>query len=703
MRKITPQSGPQALSSGMPTRAFAVLVAISIAALFFAAFPGELTAQAPPPLFGDSAVDVVAAAADGPTVLRARSTSARFDFLTAALAAGSVGDLAPAFTLNLFEDAAYAVEYERFERDGFGHQSWVGRIVGDPSSTVTLTWKGEALSGGVQAGDALYRVRGVEGQTRIEQLDPRSFGEERPPLVPPGGGVVAPRPDEPTRLAAGEVVDIAVYYTPAARAGAGGQPAIEALIAQGIADSNTAYARSNVQATIRLAGLGELAGFVESSTDMENDLWAFRANATVAAARNSVQADLMHLVVANTAGGACGIAWLGPNPNYAHGVTARQCFAQFTFTHEAGHNFGNQHAPEDGVLGAPYRPYSFGYKNCGAGTRFRTVMAYACAGGVSAPRVLHLSNPAVAYSGLPTGTATQNNAQSQSETFPILQGFRAGAPPVVPGVPQNVRATVVGNTISVAWQAPATGSGVWTYLVQAGTAPGASNVYSGGVGAVTSVSSPIPNGTYYIRVAAQNLAGTGPASADVAAQVGLPPGAPQNAVATASGGVISLSWMPPASGGAVSTYIVQAGTASGASNVFNAGVGAGTAVSGAVSPGTYFLRVLAQGGGGISVPSNEVSVTVGPACTTPSAPVLSGSRSGNVVTIAWSTPPGGPVASYTVLAGSSAGASNVFNSSVGLTNTVSAAVAPGPYFIRVVANTACGSSAPSNELGVTVP
>ncbi len=477
---------------------------------------------------------------------------------------------------------------------------------------MTLTWKGDVLSGGVQVRDALYRVRSADGRTLIEQLDPGSFGEERPPLIPPAGTIEAPLADEPSRLAAGEVVDVAVFYTAAARAGEGGQAAIEALIARGISDSNTAYARSNVQATMRLVGMGELAGFVESATDMSTDLRAFTAHATVAAARNSTQADLMHLVVANPAGNACGIGWLGPNASYAHAVTARQCYSQFTFTHETGHNFGNHHAPEDGASGG-FRPYSYGYKNCGAGP-FRTVMAYACTNGANAGRILNLSNPAVGNNSLPTGTASQNNALSQSEAFPIVQGFRAGAPSAVPGVPQNVQATVVGNTISVSWQPPP-GSAVWTYLVQAGTAPGASNVYSGGVGPITSVSSPISNGTYYIRVAAQNLAGTGPASADIVAQVGSPPGPPQNAVATASAGVITLSWNPPASGGAVSTYIVQAGTASGAANVFNGAVGAGIVVSGAVSPGTYFLRVLAQGAGGTSAPSNEATVSVGPACT----------------------------------------------------------------------------------------
>jgi hypothetical protein len=687
----------------MPRRAVAALFAASIFGLLLMAFPGELTAQTPPALFGDSAVDVPAIAGDGPAVIRARTTSARLDLLGAALAAGAAGDRAQVFSLNLFEDAAYAVEYERFERDDFGHQSFVGRIVSEPSSTVTLTWRGEALSGGVQVGDALYRVRGVEGQTTIEQLDPRSFGEELPPLAPPAGEVVAPQASEPSQLAAGEVVDIFVYYTPAARAGAGGQAAIEALIAQGVSNSNTVYARSNVVATMRLAGMGELAGFVENSADMVADLSAFRADPTVAATRNTAQADLMHLVLANTAGGACGVAYLGPNANFAHGVTARQCFAQYTFTHEVGHNFGNQHAPEDGYAAAPFRTYGFGLKNCGAGTRFRSVMAYACPSGGATPRILNLSNPGILHSGLPTGTASQNNALSQSEAFPMVQAFRAGTPPVVPGVPRNVQATVVNNTITVSWQPPASGAPVSNYVVQAGTAPGAANVYSGGVGTATSVSSPIPNGTYYLRVYGLNASGTGPLSADIVAQVGLPPGPPRNAAATASAGVITLTWLPPVSGGTVSRYIVQAGTASGASNVFNAAVGAGTAVSGAVPAGTYFLRVLAQSSGGISAASNEVSVSVGPACTAPSAPVLTGSRSGNVISIAWSTPPGGPVTSYSVLAGSSAGASNIFSGSVGLTNAVSATVGSGPYFIRVVANTACGSSAPSNEVLVSVP
>ena len=79
----------------MTLRALAGLAVAATAALFFTTFPGELSAQAPPALFGDSAIDVPVMAGDGPTVTRARTTSARFDLLAAALAAGSAGDRAP--------------------------------------------------------------------------------------------------------------------------------------------------------------------------------------------------------------------------------------------------------------------------------------------------------------------------------------------------------------------------------------------------------------------------------------------------------------------------------------------------------------------------------------------------------------------------------------------------------------------------------
>jgi hypothetical protein len=83
--------------------------------------------------------------------------------------------------------------------------------------------------------------------------------------------------------------------------------------------------------------------------------------------------------------------------------------------------------------------------------------------------------------------------------------------------------------------------------------------------------------------------------------------------------------------------------------------------------------------------------------------VLSGSRSGNTVTIWWTTPAGGPVTSYVVQAGSSPGLVDIHNVPVGLSTSVSASVSPGTYYVRVFAQSGCGAGSPSNEFVLTVP
>jgi hypothetical protein len=653
------------------------------------------------PLFTDPPGDAPALGAatrDGLT-RRSRAVVASLPLLQAATAAGQAGDPGALLTLNLFDDVSLPATFERFETDAFGHQTWVGRVVGDRTSTVTLTWKGDVLSGGVQTGDELYRLSTRAGVTIVDQIDPGGFRVELPPLAAPeDAGVRAT--DEPGRIAAGEIVDIFVYYTAAARAARGGQAQIEALVAQGIADSNTTYTRSGVQAMLRLVGTGELAGFVENATDMQADLIAFRNSAAAQNTRDVFNADVMHLVLGGQSN-ACGVAYLGPSVNAAYGVTSHDCFFQYSFTHEVGHNFGNNHAPEDGINSNPFRPYSYGYKNCTAVPRFRTVMAYACASGGSGSRILNLSNPNVANNGLPTGTSTQNNALSQAEAFSIVQQHRTGTTPSVPSVPLNLQATVAGNQLTVSWAAPSMGAPISTYLLGAGSGPGLTNVFSGAVGSITVISAVVPNGTYYLRVAAQNVAGVGPATADVVATVGpVAPGAPRNLNAVVAGSLVTVSWLPPDTGGAVVTYVVQAGSGSGLADIFNGALGPVTTISANAAAGTYYLRVLAQGPGGMSPPSTEVVASV--ACPIPAAPVLSGSKTGNIINLSWTTP-GDGVAGYTLRAGTAAGLSDLFIGGVGLTNALSAPVPNGVYFIRVSASSACGESAASNEVTITIP
>jgi len=669
-------------------------------AILAVAIGRDTAAQGAAPLLGPApeAAQAVADAARDALVVRSRAMVASLPLLQTATAAGQAGDRNPLFVLNLFDDVTLPAVFERFETDALGHQTWVGRVAGDVTSTVTLSWRGEVLSGGVQTGDRLFRLTTRQGVTIVDELNADGFPDELPPL-PSGEPVPQPLVDAngDIEVADGEIVDIYVFYTAAARTAQGGQAQIEALIAQGVADANTAYARSGVLATLRLVGGGELPGFVETA-NMTADLGTFRNSPTAQATREAYGADLMHLVL-GASSSACGVAYLGPSVNAAYGVTSRDCFFQYTFAHEVGHNFGSHHAPEDGASGA-FRTYSYGYKNCAATSRYRTVMAYACSPSPSGTRILNFSSTTVQYNGQPTGTATQDNARSLREAFPIVQVHRTGATPTLPSVPLNLQATAAGNQLTVSWAAPATGVPILTYRVQAGSGPGLSNFFNGDVGAGTAVSAPVPNGTYHLRVAARNAVGFGPATADVAVTVGAAaPGAPQSLNASVVGSRLTVSWAAPLSGGAVSTYVLQAGSASGLANIFNGQVGLTTSIGADVPPGTYYLRAFAQGTGGTSPPSNEAVASV--SCPLPAAPVLTASRVGNVISVSWTAV--GGATSYTLGAGSSTGASNFFNASVGLTTAVSAPVAPGTYFIRVRASSACGQGAVSNEASIAVP
>lgn len=680
---------------------------------------------------------------NGPRVARSRSLQVRFDRLAEALASTDRGSAA-SLSLALFDDLLLTADFERTESTLQGHDTWVGRVPGDGTSHVALTWKDDVLTGVVQLADRLLEVSGVGGVVEVREIDASTFGREAPPLRPgerDRGAVVADPaqpdpfapvpewaaadPQEPTQAsqpglaptasasvaspdgASGDgnaVVDIYVYYTAQARLNAGSTALIQAEIAQAIANSNTAYSRSGMTGRVQLVGMSETP-LVQSSIDMENDLRSFTNSAAVAAMRNATGADLMHLVVANVVAGTCGIAWLGPDESFAHGVTARTCLSNYTFTHEIGHNFGNEHSLEDfpdGLPTNPYRSYSFGYKRCGGTTpQFRSIMAYVCSTG-STQRVLNLSNPLVVNPelGAVTGTARQDNARSQQEAFAEVVAFRQTLAPSAPAAPRNVTASAVGSTLFLSWEPPSTGSTVTDYWVQAGTSPGTSNLFNATVGLLTAVSAPVADGTYYMRVFGRNAGGNGTVSSEVSARVGGVPAAPSGMAATPVGGRVTLFWNTPTQGGLPTTYVVQVGTAPGASNIFNGAVGLLTSVAGDLPPGSYYARVFAQSAAGAGPVSPEASFTIA-TCTV--APTLSGGLVNGVISLRWNIPAGATVTGFTIQAGSTPGSSSYYNGPIGLTTQLDAGVGTGTYFIRVLADTACGRGAASNELQITVP
>lgn len=185
----------------------------------------------------------------------------------------------------------------------------------------------------------------------------------------------------------------------------------------------------------------------------------------------------------------------------------------------------------------------------------------------------------------------------------------------VPGAPAGLTSQVTGNLVTLAWGA-ASGDPT-TYAIEAGSAPGLVDLANFATGSLaTTFSANAPNGRYYGRVLARNAAGTSPPSNEVTIVVGagpgpcVPPGAPSGLTFTVAGDLATLSWTAPATGSPPISYIVEAGSASGAANLFNGNVGGVTSLTARAAPGVYFVRTRAVNPCGTSGPSNEVSFTV---------------------------------------------------------------------------------------------
>src|SRR5205823_3889666 len=132
--------------------------------------------------------------------------------------------------------------------------------------------------------------------------------------------------------------------------------------------------------------------------------------------------------------------------------------------------------------------------------------------------------------------------------------------------------------------------------------------------------------------------------------------------ATVSGSTVNLVWSAPTSGGAPTSYIVEAGSSSGLKDLANFSTGnttLGYSATG-VPAGTYFVRVRASNGGGASSPSNEIVVLVGAGCAVPAAPAnLAAAVSGSTVVLTWGAAP--LASSYQLQAGSGTGRSDLLD------------------------------------------
>ncbi len=295
------------------------------------------------PQTGSAAVSVHADA------LVMRERTARFD--PEALAPGI--DLV---RVGVFDDRVLVVRFLRREptADGF---VWVGDVVGAEEGRATFAVARGHLSGSLRAGHALFRVQARSAADCIvQEIDPRRFPECTPPVEPEGLPRAPAVPQVPAGTsglaAAGPTIDVLVVYTPAARAAEGGTAAIEALIDVAVAETNQAYADSQVAQRLRLVARAELTGYVETSSfstelgrlTLPSDGWLDWVHPL----RDACGADVVCMIVENSF--SCGVANAMTTTSppafapYAFAVTSRACaVGNYTFAHELGHVMGLTH------------------------------------------------------------------------------------------------------------------------------------------------------------------------------------------------------------------------------------------------------------------------------------------------------------------------------------------------------------------------
>ena len=187
-----------------------------------------------------------------------------------------------------------------------------------------------------------------------------------------------------------------------------------------------------------------------------------------------------------------------------------------------------------------------------------------------------------------------------------------------PGAPTNLTASSSGSTVTLQWTAPSSGTPPAAYVIEAGSSSGAANLanLNTGTTATSYSASGVPAGTYFVRVRAANASGAGGPSNEVTLVVSSSPcsapGAPAGlTIVTNSAATVSLSWT--AASGSPTTYIIEAGSTSGASNLASTDLRSTSTsfTTTGVANGTYFVRVRARNACGTSGASNEVVLTVG--------------------------------------------------------------------------------------------
>jgi glucose/arabinose dehydrogenase len=184
------------------------------------------------------------------------------------------------------------------------------------------------------------------------------------------------------------------------------------------------------------------------------------------------------------------------------------------------------------------------------------------------------------------------------------------------------------------------------------------------------------------------------------AAAGLP-ATPTGFAMHANGQSVDVTWNRAV--GATS-YRLEAGSASGLADLFDGDVGDVDRIQTLVPPGTYFARVRAVNGNGVSGPSAQASVVVtnaGPCVTPPPTPAgFTAQTGGLLAALSWTA--SSSATGYQLEVGSAPGLANLLVTGVGSGTNFAATAPAGAYFIRLRALNACGASPATADVPITL-
>lgn len=184
-----------------------------------------------------------------------------------------------------------------------------------------------------------------------------------------------------------------------------------------------------------------------------------------------------------------------------------------------------------------------------------------------------------------------------------------------PGVPSNLGATISGTRVALTWTASVQGDAATSYVIEAGSAAERADLANFDTGSAVPAftATNVPAGTYFIRVRAKNAAGVSAPSTEISLVVcGGLPDAPANLAASVAGSTVSLTWSAPAGACTPTSYLIDAGSSAGLSNLasFDTRNTATSYSERGVDGGVYYVRVRAVTPAGPGAASNEIVVIV---------------------------------------------------------------------------------------------